>query len=222
MSHPQHPSCECGKALFKSPAAAKVKPSDPYAYCRNPACAQYTFRDLLGKPGFDPKTTKKLSLEQLQASKTIAGASAAKALKKAGNIVKPTIAKGKGQTAGYAEIIAGKPDKRILREKAAPAAPPPAPKPVSKRGFKRAAMPISEAPKKPAEPEPIAKARTRIKELLGEVAGDAPRSAIGLVLAIVSQETGNQKAAEALISEFKLDELFGLQKFPQAVEKATS
>jgi hypothetical protein len=202
MSHPQHPSCECGKALFKSPVAAKVKPSDPYAYCRNPACAQYTFRDLLGKTGFDPKNTKAVTLEQLKASKPIAGAP------------KPSKRRQVGPGPAPTSVLVTKP----RASKAPEEKPVPTPKPTSKRGRKRAAMPISEAPpKKPAEPDPIAKARVRIKELLGEVAGDAPRSAIGLVLAIVSQETGNQKAAEALIDEFKLDATFGLQKFPQSV-----
>ena len=51
----------------------------------------------------------------------------------------------------------------------------------------------------------------RIKELLKDATAGAPRSAIGLVLALVSQETGNKLAANELIREHKLDELFGIQ-----------
>lgn len=57
----------------------------------------------------------------------------------------------------------------------------------------------------------IAKARARIRELLATVAPKGtPRSAVGLVLALVTQETGDKAAANALIREHNLEELFGL------------
>lgn len=212
MAHPQHPHCdECKKALFKSPVAAKVKPADPYAYCRNADCKQYTFRRLLGVEGFDPKS-KHVTAEQLGQALKIAKLAPA-ALERAaplkrhyGEAGKKHQAK-KGQTAAYFDGIAPP------AEKAAKAAPEPAPKPVSKRGRARAAVPASAVPPKPTEPEPIAKARRRIKDILSEVVKGHPREAAGLVLAILSQETGNQRAAEALIDEYKLDTKFGLQKF---------
>lgn len=201
MSHPQHPHCPgCKKALFKSPVAAKVKPADPYAYCRNKACEQYTFRTL--GASFDPKKGVKADL--------------ASALKVGAK-------KGAGQTAGYADLI-----NPLTKGKKAPpivAHPetgipvpadtrPPETKPTSKRGRKRAAVPVSEAPKRPEEPEAIAKARRRLKGLVSQVIpGGSSRESAGLVLAILSQETGNQRAAEALIDEYQLDTKFGLQKF---------
>ncbi len=218
MSHPQHAKCPgCNKALFKSPLAAKVKPADPYAYCRNKACEQYTFRAL--GVDFDPK-------------KAVKG-DAARALK-VGAKVRPA----QHINTARAEALAAK-DAAFLERKvnehpgghptpaakaaskaakeariAARAQPTPETKPTSKRGRKRAAVPASEAPKRPAEPEPIAKARRRLKELLGQVIpGGASKASAGLVLAILSQETGNHKAAEALIDEYKLDTTFGLQKF---------
>ncbi len=206
MSHPQHPSCTCGKALFKSPVAAKVKPSDPYAFCRNPKCEHYTFRRVLGKPGFDPKLS-----EELESLRKLA-------------LRIPTVGKvvGKKAPAGQALIVASaKAHKEKLAKTvmapskplAIPATPPPPTKPVSKRGVRRAAMPSSEAPPRVVEPEAIMKARERLRELLQEATAGAPREAVGLVLAILSQETKSQKAAEALIDEFQLDKKFGLQKF---------
>jgi hypothetical protein len=37
--HPKHPPCpRCGRALYKSMKPGAVKKSDPWAWCRNPAC----------------------------------------------------------------------------------------------------------------------------------------------------------------------------------------
>lgn len=42
MARPKHPPCpHCGKALYKSPQPAIVKPTDPWAWCRNEACEVY-------------------------------------------------------------------------------------------------------------------------------------------------------------------------------------
>ena len=42
---------------------------------------------------------------------------------------------------------------------------------------------------------------------------DAPKPSVGIVLAIVNQETGNHAAANALIDEYGLERLFGIKKF---------
>jgi hypothetical protein len=68
-------------------------------------------------------------------------------------------------------------------------------------------------PSAPVEPEAVQKARARIKELVRKLAHGRPEASVGLVLALVNQETGNQKAANALIAEYRLDELFGVKKF---------
>lgn len=205
MSHPQHPNCpDCSKALFKSPAAAKVKPSDPYAYCRNKACKQYTFRTL--GADFDPKKGVKADL----AAALKVGAKAkvrmlgTPLLDRQGRVVVEPGGK-------LAPTIVAHPETGIpVPSDTRPAET----KPTSKRGRKRAAVPVSEAPKRPAEPEALAKARRRLKGLLAQIIpGGTPRESAGLVLAILSQETGNQRAAETLIDEFELDKKFGLQKF---------
>ena len=90
---------------------------------------------------------------------------------------------------------------------------PPANKPVSKRGVPRRAVPIADVPPKPKESEPLAKARLRVREILTAVTGGQPKESISLVLAILNQESGNQKAAEVLIDEFELDKKYGLLKF---------
>lgn len=63
------------------------------------------------------------------------------------------------------------------------------------------------------ENESIKKARIRIKKFLDQTIVGRPAVAIGLVLAIVNQETGNKKAANVLIDQYKLDKKFGLKKF---------
>jgi len=216
MSHPQHPNCSaCRKALFKSAAAAKVKPSDPYAFCRNPACAEYTFRNdrptdpkkptpeqlakavrISGKAsnGLDGKSAKTVSTQKPKQSVKVDHSASLKAVKEADKIIAIT----------PAPEPASEPAPKTVRIN---------PKPVSARGVPRRAVPISEAPAKPKESEPLAKARTRLRAILEAVTVGQPKESISLVLAILNQETGNQKAAEALIDEFKLDEKYGLLKF---------
>jgi len=63
------------------------------------------------------------------------------------------------------------------------------------------------------EPESVRKARSRIRSLVRSVVQGQHVQAIQLVLALVNQETGNHKAANVLITEYKLDEIFGIQRF---------
>jgi len=71
---------------------------------------------------------------------------------------------------------------------------------------------------KQTEAEPVTKARERIKRVLEAAEKQYGANAIGLALAIVSQETGNQKAANLLIEEYNLIELYGI--LPQKREKS--
>lgn len=67
--------------------------------------------------------------------------------------------------------------------------------------------------KQSEEPEAIREARERLRGLIAAATADAPKSSIGIVLAIVNQETGNHAAANALIDELGLERLFGIKKF---------
>lgn len=193
MAHPKHPTCsKCGKALFKSALSAKVKPTDPYAFCRNKSCEDYCLK---GAAEPDGKVTK-----------------AKRGETRAAVPEKPV---------DQAVPVEGASEPAKSRKKAPPPAIVPAdipkadipakPTAVSKRGLARKAVPADALPKLKREAEPIAKARQRIREIVTKISDGRPREAIGLVLALVSQETGNQSAADALIKEFKLDEKFGLQ-----------
>jgi len=37
-THPVHPRCECGRALYKSKLPARVATTDPWSFCRNENC----------------------------------------------------------------------------------------------------------------------------------------------------------------------------------------
>jgi hypothetical protein len=63
------------------------------------------------------------------------------------------------------------------------------------------------------EPDTIRNARQRIRSIVKSVVHDKERSAVQLVLAMVNQETGNTAAANCIIKEYRLDELFGLKCF---------
>lgn len=79
---------------------------------------------------------------------------------------------------------------------------------------------------RPAAPaDPLAAARVQVREVLAQVAeGESPQ-AVGLVLALLSLETGNHRAANALIEEHQLGK-FGLEpveelaRYPRAEKKS--
>lgn len=117
-----------------------------------------------------------------------------------------------------------KPEKR----RAAPALPVREPvrqpareeeRPPARSRARRAQKPVQEAqepapaPKVQDEPEAVQVARKRLRAMIKQATGDAPPEAIGLVLAILTQETGNHAAANTLIAEYGLDKTFGIKKF---------
>ena len=63
------------------------------------------------------------------------------------------------------------------------------------------------------EHEAVTRARKALKPLIDQTTKGKEPISIGLVLAILNQETGNNKAANVLIEEYKLDKIFGLKKF---------
>ena len=93
-------------------------------------------------------------------------------------------------------------------KKQSKAKPPPAPEPENN---KKLTEPLSSPGD---EPEAVHKARFRIREVLRKaLAGtDATPTTVGITLALVSQETGNHAAANAIIDEYKLTDLLGIQK----------
>lgn len=181
MSHPTHPKCPgCGKALFKAfdgpwngKPAAKVRPADPYDFCRNRKCPRS------GSSGIDPKYTT-----PEEQRRTMGAVFAGRDL----DVKSPAASRGMKELTGPGAL------KRLARSKAKQDA----------------------SVTKPTELPAVAKARERIREILKQVASGAPPAAVGLVLAIVNQETGNQVSANALIDEFELDKKFGLMKFEPA------
>jgi len=75
---------------------------------------------------------------------------------------------------------------------------------------------LEEKPVPPPQPVPelpaVAKTRDRIRALLTKAQIDkSSKVTIGIALALLSQETGNHAAANALIVEHKLDVLLGLK-----------
>ena len=58
--------------------------------------------------------------------------------------------------------------------------------------------------------EAVRRARARIKAVVDAVDDQFGSSAVGLALALVSQETGNNEAANILIRDYNLTELFGI------------
>lgn len=64
-----------------------------------------------------------------------------------------------------------------------------------------------------SEHEAIRRARKALIPLIKKTTEGKEPISIGLVLAILNQETGNHKSANVLIEEYKLDKIFGLKKF---------
>lgn len=63
------------------------------------------------------------------------------------------------------------------------------------------------------EPDAIQVARKRLRSMIAQASAGAPKPSVGIVLAIVNQETGHHAAANALIDEYGLERLFGIKKF---------
>jgi hypothetical protein len=76
-----------------------------------------------------------------------------------------------------------------------------------RRGLKRRSVPLRN------EPDAISKARVRIRTLVADVTKGVDKNAVQLVLAILNQEIGHKGAANSIIDEYRLDEIFGLQRF---------
>jgi len=61
------------------------------------------------------------------------------------------------------------------------------------------------------EPPAVQKARKRIQSVIPEKSDEAT-NIIGLTLALMAQELGNNNIADQLIDEYDLTELYGIQK----------
>lgn len=108
---------------------------------------------------------------------------------------------------GHGVAITAKPKPKPEASKP-PSKPPPKPKPTHTKQPEKPPEPTGD------EPEAVHKARFRIREVLRKaLAGtDATPTTVGITLALVSQETGNHAAANAIIDEYKLTDLLGIQK----------
>lgn len=163
--HPKHPKCSaCGRALYKAKdKGARVRPDDPWAWCRNLACAYH---------GLDQTATETQARLATPTAKTVVGRPEEQPVSKA----KP--------------VSSGKRSKRRRRAAVPSPGRPPSP---------------------PVEPEPIQKARARIKELVKKATAGQDPTGVALVLAILNQETGSHAAANKLIAEHQLDKKFGIK-----------
>jgi hypothetical protein len=72
---------------------------------------------------------------------------------------------------------------------------------------------VASAQDESGEPDAIRSARQRLRSMIAAATKGAPKPSVGIVLAIVNQETGNHAAANALIDEYGLERLFGIMKF---------
>lgn len=86
-------------------------------------------------------------------------------------------------------------------------------RPASALGGHEPANGNADAQEASDEPQTIRDARARLRVLIAEATKDAPKPSVGIVLAILNQETGNHAAANALIDELGLEKLFGIKKF---------
>lgn len=211
MAHPIHPACPtCQKALFKRPDSGKVHKDQPYKYCSNPACADFcgVYRNA------------KLNAEKgvpVAQAKVIPAWRTDDRLDRVIETKPLRVRSGpKGEGSGPKKS-AKKPEPAPTVTQPTTSGPKAGPK---KAGPKRRAVPATEAPKRPTEPEPVAVARQRLRAIVSQLVEGRPPSAVGLVLAILNQETGNHAAANALIDELGLTAAFGILKFdgkqPQA------
>jgi len=105
------------------------------------------------------------------------------------------------------------PKSETKKKSPAPAAPAieaqPAPVPVIEAQPAPSAS-TSTQPAARVESAAVAKARARIRTVVEAAQSQFGVNAVGLALALVSQETGDQEAANALIREYNLTELFGI------------
>lgn len=220
---PQQPKCShCNKALYKRMDAGPVKVEDTYGWCRNPSCDHYN-QDQSGASRFKPLEGK---LKAARAAVDSALDGAAPAGKRSNTILPPAGASTKSKTIPPAAKVIPIETGKKSAPAAAPAEEPKAKaktktippassekhgKPVlnvaptaakaGTEGAKRAGESIPP----PGEHPAVTKGRRRIKKLLA-AAGKDMVNAIGVALAIVKQETSDDKAVNGLIEALKLGE----------------
>lgn len=214
---PKQPKCpHCAKALYKRMQAGQVKKTDPYAWCRNKKCARYNiaqdpatrFGPLGGvalaprpkakpKPAPKPKVPKPTLEWPEMDAETPTGASLASQM-----WIVDAMKDGPNRTEAHATLVA---TIRVARQAEAneDAAPD--------IGGGAMAEAILSATMDATEPSSLAKARARIRTVVERAASQFSPQTVGLALAIVSQETGNHDAANALIAEYGLTERYGIE-----------
>jgi len=209
---PKQPRCEhCGKALYKRMDPGQVRKSDPYAWCRNKACSHYNtdpsgasrFAPLGGvealakapvkrKP--KPKAKKPKAVLAWPVARSEADAELMRAIE--------DMPDGPDRIEAHARLAAT--IEVALKAKAAEDAAPDI-------GGDDLAQAIAEAKAEASEPEAVSKARSRIRKVVEAAESQFGPQAIGLALAIVTQETGNNEAANHLIQEYDLELAYGIE-----------
>lgn len=98
----------------------------------------------------------------------------------------------------------GDQSKPPMRSRARRNISPPKPKPVSEKKDQSASV---------EESEVVKAARKQLKPIVEKLTKGRPANIVGLILAVVNQQTGNHNAANLLIDEYQLDKLFNIKKF---------
>jgi len=179
---PKQPRCDCcGKALYKRMDAGPVKPSDPYAYCRNVACDRH------GDIRTPPVATGPQAAEPDGRKKSPRSATKKKSRK----------------------ATAKPPVKETVAAEAPPPAEAPVQTPVQAPKPLCAKCGCAVCECLPVEPEVVQEARQRIRKAIAG-AGRYSTNVIGLALSIVAQEMGSHEVANELINEFQLTKRFGI------------
>lgn len=192
---PAQPKCDCGKALYKRMDAGPVKTSDPYAWCRNRACAKHNKPQAEGSPHapiggvaaiVDPDALRASVGAPRKGSRAYAEAANKRAR----------------------EIVAARPP---LARKAKPAHVPATVEAAVSEAVEMARKAAAKVAPAEGEPPAVQMARARIKKAIESVKQEYTSNVIGLALALVAQETGSHEAANALIRDYKLDAAYGIQ-----------
>jgi hypothetical protein len=229
MSHPTHPRCPgCSKSLFKAFEKGKaVKPTDPWDFCRN-VTGECRFAGPEGIANISKAMAKDEPVEGDVEGKSEDGFLPVRS-SAIGRLIGKTDFKivYDGEGVPHAELEKPKsvPEREVFfwnsgKSRLSNHVTKFTPTWCDKHQFAYSgtSCPAKHKAKKPPEPPSespaVAAARKKLEPLVKMLApSDSPPAAVGLVMALLNQQTGNKSAANLLIDEYKLDKLFGLQKF---------
>lgn len=186
-THVAHPKCpSCGRALYKAmEQGAKVKPADPYQFCRNNACELWGYREA---PAEEPAPEETPAGEETEA-------------------IEPATV----EPAPMPRPPAPPPGVVRRRRGSRPASEPTPEAPAVEPDVAEAPTISKAIEGVDGGGDSIDKCRQQIRWIIRHVSAEHSQSAIGLALAILNQELGHHDAANIIIDELGLHE-YGLDK----------